>query len=166
MHSPDVVGVALQGREARVLGLLVAPGLLETERLHAEHEALVRVVRIEGETGAADAVAQVRRVAEEEVELVTDEQGQQIGGPARSSASSRREAPCQSPPTHASIAARWAASRWFRASACRWAPSSVAPGRSGASVDVSDMYAASTWPMANSGSSSASDVIWSTRSTW
>ena len=83
VDGPDVVGVALQGREARVLGLLVAPRLLEAERLHAEHEALVGVLGIEGEAGAPDAVAQVGGVAEEEVELVADEQRQQVGGPPR-----------------------------------------------------------------------------------
>ena len=58
-------------------------GLLESEGLHAPDEGEMGVARIELGQAATRAVAQVAGVAQEEVELVPEGQGQQVGGPAR-----------------------------------------------------------------------------------
>ncbi len=66
--APHVVGVALDRGEADALGPVVVAGLFEPEGVHALHEPGVRVVGIEARQRAADAVAQVLGVADEEVE--------------------------------------------------------------------------------------------------
>ncbi len=79
---PHVVVVALHGGQAVSFGQLVVAALFEAEGVHAAHVAVVRVHRVDGGERAADAIAQVGGVAEEEVELVADEQAEQVGGPA------------------------------------------------------------------------------------
>ena len=82
VDGPHVVADALDRGEAVRLGGCVVAGLLETEREHAVHEPRVRdAAGSMRRAGSGDAVAQVGGVAEEEVELVAGEQGQQVGGP-------------------------------------------------------------------------------------
>ena len=74
-------GLALHGGEPVRLGQLVVAGLLEPERVHAPHEAVVRDGR--DRTGRIERPTRSRRfcgVAAEEVELVADEEGEHVGG--------------------------------------------------------------------------------------
>ena len=80
--GPDVVGVRSERGEAGCLCGLVVARLFEAERLHAQDEAVVRMIGAERAERSADAIAQIHRVAEEEVELVADEQRQHVGRPA------------------------------------------------------------------------------------
>ena len=81
VDGPHVIRVAFDGGEPVVLGELVVPALLETEGVHPAQVAVVWVGGVDGGQRSADAVAQVGGVAEEEVELVADEQAEQVGGP-------------------------------------------------------------------------------------
>ena len=82
MGGPYIVVVAVHRSEPVLLGQLVVAALLETERVHPAHEAVVGMGLIDERQRASDAVTQVGCVAEEEVELVADEQTEQVGGPA------------------------------------------------------------------------------------
>ena len=82
MDGPHVVRVDRDGGQAGVLGGLVVAGLLQPEGLHAPHEGGVRVGRVERSQRASGPVAEVGRVAPEEVERVACPHGQHVGGPA------------------------------------------------------------------------------------
>ena len=94
---PDVVGVHLERLQPRGLGRAVVTRLFEAEGLHATHETRVRMLRVQGGKRAAGSVAQVGRVADEEVELVTELQREQVGRPAQQESSRAAPAPSQSP---------------------------------------------------------------------
>jgi hypothetical protein len=81
VDRPHVVPVGIERGHPGLLGRFVVAGLLEPEGLHAQHEAVVGVAG-DGRQGPSDAVPQVLRVAREEVELVAELEGEQIGGPA------------------------------------------------------------------------------------
>ena len=121
VDRPHVVGVDGQRRQPGLLGLAVAARLLEAEGLHAAHDRGVRVLGVEGEQGAARAVAQVGGVAEEEVEQVADLQ-RRAGrvGQRTSSWSSVRDAPMPvaAPPTR-----RWRRGGPAPARSSGWRPS-------------------------------------------
>ena len=159
VDGPHVVGVAFDGGEAVVLGELVVPALLETEREHPAQVAVVRVGGVDGGQGSADAVAQVGGVAEEEVELVADEQAEQVGGPPDEEGVELAggAVPVAGQPRVDGVAVCGFA--FVEGERPRRPASSAAPARSGASVEVSDRYAARTSPIGKSGSSSTSDVI-------
>ena len=63
-------------------GPLVVAGLFEPERVHSPHESGVRMFGIEARQRAADAIAEIPRVADEEVEEVTHQQREHVGRPA------------------------------------------------------------------------------------
>ena len=81
VHRPDVVGIGRQRGETGGLRPGVQPELLETERLHAAHEAGMRVIWRQRADRASGTVTEVAGIAEEEVELVPDHQRQEVGRP-------------------------------------------------------------------------------------
>ena len=81
VHRPNVVGVHRQGSQTGRLGPAVVTRLLQAEGLHAACERRVGMVGVERGQAATGSVAQVRGVAEEEVQLVADLERQQVGRP-------------------------------------------------------------------------------------
>ena len=75
---PGVARFELDRGAAGILGGDVVAGLLEAERVHAEHRVIARHAVRPRRQRARDAVAQHARLAAEEVELVADLQRQQV----------------------------------------------------------------------------------------
>jgi len=77
VDGPDILWVRGQGRHAGGPGRLVVAALFQPEGRHAQDitPALALIVR----QGAGHPVTQVLRLAQKEVQLVTDQQGQGVG---------------------------------------------------------------------------------------
>ena len=78
MDRPGVARLEVERAAAGVLGAVVVVHLLEAEGVHAEHVAVARNVAVPVRQDARDAVAQHHRLAEEEVALMPELQGQQV----------------------------------------------------------------------------------------
>ncbi len=78
MNAPHVVRVGLHRAPASVGGLAVLVALLQSEGVHAVHEAGPRVLVAPGDQRPADPVSEVDGVPTEEVDLMADEEGEQI----------------------------------------------------------------------------------------
>ena len=81
VDAPDIVGVGLDRLEAGVQRLAVAAGFLQPERRHRPHELGVGIVGVDLAKCSQRAIAQALGIAEEEVELMTEHEGEQIGRP-------------------------------------------------------------------------------------
>jgi hypothetical protein len=78
MYGPGIAWVQLERLEARVLGTVVEAGFLEPERVHSQHVTVARHRGVPGRQDLRDAVAQHRRLAQQEIAYVRRLQREQV----------------------------------------------------------------------------------------
>ena len=153
-------------RPLRSAGLVVAR-LLEAEGEHPLDEPEVGARRIDAADRAGDTITEVRGVAAEEVELVSDKQREEVVGPFDEQVVERASGavPVTTEPALDRSAVGLLSRGERQAGELGGRRAGSREGRARRS-SVSDRYEASTWPMANSGCSVTRSVVNGTTSGW